>query len=185
MYKSGKNISFDDKLIKKSEFYKNKKVTRIDDININKILVSKKEPYGTKNWFKYFIGYNHNDVIRSLCVRLPQMTAYVRKFDENATLSFMANDKQILKNYNKIWEKFEKLLKVEFESKPVYGDNGKYLKTKIKIYAVKIITNFHNKKMPEEKIPCKCLSIIMLESVIKARNIRKDYTRKDKNGEPY
>ena len=44
MYKSGKNISFDDKLIKKSEFYKNKKVTRIDDININKILVSKKEP---------------------------------------------------------------------------------------------------------------------------------------------
>ena len=49
MYKSGKNISFDDKLIKKSEFYKNKKVTRIDDININKILVSKKEPYGTKN----------------------------------------------------------------------------------------------------------------------------------------
>ena len=113
------------------------------------------------------------------------MTAYVRKFDKNATLSFMANDKQILKNYNKIWEKFEKLLKIEFESKPASGDNGKYLKTKIKIYAGKMITNFHNKKMPKEKIPCKCLSIVMLESVIKARNIRKDYTRKDKNGEPY
>ena len=46
---SGKNINFDDKKIKKSEFYKNKKLKSIEDIDINKILVSKKEPYGTKN----------------------------------------------------------------------------------------------------------------------------------------
>ena len=52
------------KKIKKSKFYRNKKVSSIDDIDINKILVSKKEPYGTKNSFKYFIGYNNNDVIR-------------------------------------------------------------------------------------------------------------------------
>ena len=39
-----------------------------------------------KNSFKYFIGYNNNDVIRPLCVRLPQMTDYARKFDENATM---------------------------------------------------------------------------------------------------
>ena len=31
-----------------------------------------------------------------------------------------------------------------------------------------MITNFHNKKIPKEKAPCKCLSIIMLDSVIKA-----------------
>ena len=96
------------------------------------------------------------------------MTGYARNFDENATMSFMANDKQLLKNYNKIWEKVEKLLKIDFESKPVYGDDDKYIKTKIKIYADSIITNFHNKKMPKEKAPCKCLSIIMLDSVIKA-----------------
>ena len=69
---------------------------------INKILISKKEPYGTKDSFKYFIGYNDNDVIRSLCVRLPQMTGSARKYDENATISFRANDKQLLKNYNEI-----------------------------------------------------------------------------------
>ena len=46
---SGKNINFDDRNIKKSEFYKNKKVTKIDDIDVNKTLVSKKELYGTKN----------------------------------------------------------------------------------------------------------------------------------------
>ena len=64
--------------------------------------------------------------------------------------------------------KFEKLLKIEFESKTVYGDDGKYIKTKIKIYAGSMITNFHNKEMPKEKAPCKCLSIIMIDSVIKA-----------------
>ena len=60
------------------------------------------------------------------------------------------------------------LLKIDFESKPVYGDDDKYIKTKMKIYAVSIITNFYNKKMPKEKAPCKCLSIRMLDSVIKA-----------------
>ena len=62
----------------------------------------------------------------------------------------------------------ESLLNIGFESKPVYGDDDKYIKTKIKIYAKNTITNFHNKKIPKEKIPCKCLSIIMIDSVIKA-----------------
>ena len=132
---SGKNIYFDNKNIKKSKFYKNKKVTSIDDVDANKILVSKKEPYGTKYPFKYFIGYNDNDAIRPLCVRLPQMTGYARRFDENATLSFKANNKQLHENNNKIWEKAEKLLKIDFEYKPVYGDDEKHIKAKVKIYA--------------------------------------------------
>ena len=165
---SGKNINFEDKKIKKSEFDKNKKVFQIDNIDVNKILVSKKESYGIKNSFKYFIGYNDNDVIRLLCIRLPQMTGYAKKFDKNATMSFRVHNKQLLKNYNKMQEKIEKLMKIDFESKPVYGDDDKYIKTKIKIYAGSMITNFHNKEMPKEKAPCKCLSIIMLDSVIKA-----------------
>ena len=57
---------------------------------------------------------------------------------------------------------------IDFERKPVYANDDveKYIKTKI-IYAGSVITNFH-KKVPKEKIPCKCLSIIMLDSVIKA-----------------
>ena len=96
------------------------------------------------------------------------MAGYARRFDKNATMSFRANNKQLLKNYNKIWEKVEKLMKIDFESKPVYGDDDKYIKIKIKIYAGSMITNFHNKKTPKEKASCKCLSIIMLDSVIKA-----------------
>ena len=95
------------------------------------------------------------------------MTWYVRKFNENLTMSFRVKDKQPLKNYNKIWEKVEKLMKTDFESKPVYDDDDKYIKTKIKTYEKSIITNFHNKKSPKEKAPCKSLSIIRIDSVIK------------------
>ena len=165
---SGKNITFGEKKIKKSDFYKNKKTNNIEDIDVNNTLVSKKESYGNKNSFKYFIGYNDNDNIRPLCIRLPQMTGYARKFDENATMSFIVKDKQLLKNYTKIWEKIEKLMKINFESKPVYGDDDKYIKTKIKTYAKNTITNLHNKTIPKEKALCKSLSIIMIDSVIKA-----------------
>ena len=156
------------KKIEKSTFYKNKTINNIEEIDINNILVSKKEAYANKNSFKYFIGYNDNDVIRPLCIRLPQMTGYVRKFDENATMSFIVKDKKLLKGYTKVWETIEKLMNTNFESKPIYGYDNKYIKTKIKIYADSIITNFHNKRMPKEKAPCKCLSIIMIDSVVKA-----------------
>ena len=165
---SRKNINFDDKKIKKSTFYKNKIIKTIESIDVNNILVSKKETYGTKNSYKYFIGYNDNDIIRPLCIRLPQMTGYAKKFDENATLSFIVKNKQLLKISTKIWETIEKLMKINFGSNPVYGDDVKYIKTKIKTYAGYITTNFNNKKMPKEKAPCKCLSIIMIDSVIKA-----------------
>ena len=79
---SGKNISFDDKKIRKSDFYKNKKINKIDDINVNNMLVSKKEPCGTKNSFKYFIGYKDNDIIRPLCIRLPQMLENLMKIQQ-------------------------------------------------------------------------------------------------------
>ena len=59
-------------------------------------------------------------------------------------------------------------MRIDFESKPVYGDDDKYIKTKITIYADSIVTNFHNKKIPKEKSPCTCLSIIVLDSLIKA-----------------
>ena len=52
MRMSGKNVNFVDKKIKKSDFYKNKKVAKIDDIDVNKILVSKEEAHGTKKSFK-------------------------------------------------------------------------------------------------------------------------------------
>ena len=104
---NGKSINFNDKKIKKSNFYnKNKKIFNADDIDANKILVSKKEQYGKHNSSKYFLGYNDNGVIRPLYLFISQTTGYINKFDKNEiTISLMIKDIQPLKNYNKIWKK--------------------------------------------------------------------------------
>ena len=97
------------------------------------------------------------------------MTGYVRKFEGNTIMFFKISDRQLLKNLNQMCKRVEKLLKIEFDSKPVYGDNHKYIKTKLKIYAGSMITNFQSKKISKEKAPCNCLLMIMLDSVTKAK----------------
>ena len=54
---NGKSINFEDKQINKSTFNKDKKLFNIHDLDVNKILVSKKESYFTKNSLKYFSLY--------------------------------------------------------------------------------------------------------------------------------
>ena len=69
-------------------------------------------------------------------------------------------------------KKMEKLMGKDFNTKPTYGDDEKYIKTKIKSYEDNITTNFYHKKgskkVPKEKIPHKCLSIIILDSILYA-----------------
>ena len=91
-------INFDDKKINKSNFYKNIKLLNIQDLDVNKILVSKKEPHDTKNSLKYFIRYNDDDAIRPLCITLPQMIGYAKSFDANMTMSSKVSDNQLLKS---------------------------------------------------------------------------------------
>ena len=76
---NGKNINFDNKISRNA---KNKKIFNRDDIDVNKILASKKEQYGVYNSFKYFTGYNDNNVIRPLYLELSEMTGYTNKFEK-------------------------------------------------------------------------------------------------------
>ena len=93
-----------------------------------------------------------NTLLDTLCIKLPQMTGYVRKFEVNTTMSFNISNKQLLKKYNQIWKIVEKLFKIEFDSKPVYGDNDKHRKTNINIHAASFITNFQSKMKMENLI---------------------------------
>ena len=74
------------------------RLLKIGDIDLNTIIVSKKEHYGKKSSFKYFIGYDDNDDIRPLCIKLPQMIGYAKYFDSNKTMSFKVIVKKLLKN---------------------------------------------------------------------------------------
>ena len=166
---SGENINFGDKKLKTGDFQKNKKVTEIGNIDVNKILVSKEESHDKKNSFKYLIGYNDHDVFRPLCIKLPQMISYVNCFESNMTMSFKISDIKLLKKYNHIWKKVKSLLKKKLDSEPVYGHNDKYIKTKIKIYGGDVNTNFQGKELPNENTSHKCLSLITLDFFVKVK----------------
>ena len=101
---SGKSIIFDDKMINKSNFYKSEKL-KINDIYANRILVSEKEPYGRKRSFRHFIGYNDNNDIRPLCIKLLQMIHFSKDLDCYKTMSFNLGDKKLLKCIPKYGEK--------------------------------------------------------------------------------
>ena len=88
------------------------------------------------------------------------MIGYVKCFDSNKTMFFKDNDNNLLKKYTKIKKEISSLIDVEFNSESVYGDNDKYIKTKIKTYRHEITTNFQDKKIPKENASYKCLSLI-------------------------
>ena len=69
---------------------------------LREMKLMKKEPYGTKNSLKYFIGYNDDGVIRPLFINLPQIIGYVKHFDSNKTMSFEVSDNKLLKKCTKI-----------------------------------------------------------------------------------
>ena len=120
---NGPSINFDDKKIKNT-FYRSRKPFSVNDIDVDKILISKKVAYGTKNWRKYFIGYiDEDNVIKPLYLKLPQMIGYLKEFDDSIPMSLRIDD-------SKIWRTTRGLLGIEFDSEPVYGDTDSYIKTK-------------------------------------------------------
>ena len=75
----------------------------MNDIDVNKIVISEEVVYGTKNSYKYFIGYiDEDDVIIPLLLKLPQMIGYLKKFDDSMTMSLRLDDSKLLQKYCKI-----------------------------------------------------------------------------------
>ena len=95
------------------------------------------------------------------------MISYFKNFDDSMTMSLRADDSKLFKKYCKIWKTIRSLLGIEFDSEPVYGDTDSYIKTKIKMYDNRMNTNFQGKEVPKVDASYKCLSLIMLDSVVK------------------
>ena len=147
---SEKTINFGDKKINKRDFYNNKKQFNIEDIDINKILISKPETY-ENNMRKYIIGYNDN-TINPLQLFLPKMTDYLNIFKDGARkMSFFTDNNEFLERYMTIWEKISDLVNKKFDTDPIY--NNKYINTKIRSYNNDIKTNFRNIDNKNNKLP--------------------------------
>ena len=122
--------------------------------------------------FKCFIGYiNETDAFPiPLRIKIPQMNGYVKYFNDNKCMNLLVHDDEVLKKYNKIWDKISNLLKKGVNSETVYND--KYIKIKIKIHNYRINTNFQGNKIPKDNECSACLSVVLLDSVV---NVDKKY----------
>ena len=144
----------------------------IDKVDIKRIVLPKKDLYGKKSSFKYFIGYiNETDAFSvPLYIKLPRMNGYAKYFNDNKFINLLVHDKELRKKCNAICGKINNLSKKEFDREPGY--DNKYIKTKIAICNKEINTNFYDNKIPEDDESCTFLSVISLDSIA---NVDKKY----------
>ena len=162
---SSQKIKFGDKEIDKKEFCLSKQAISLNSVDLSKIVVSSKWKISDAR-YKYFCGYINNDVIQPLCVILPQMSGYIKYFDDGGkNLSFVTDDKEVFKKYNEIWEVVRKLLKLKFTVSHIRDD--KYIIAKLKIFKNVNMTTFTNNVIPEENTNYTCISAIDIDSVLK------------------
>ena len=106
-------LNFGDIEVSKKEFYEGKKAIKLSSVDVNKVVVSNKVK-GNNETSKIFIGYiDHIDVI-PLCVVLPQMSGWIKYFENGGkNMSFKIDDELVYAKYNSIWNKIKDLLHSE------------------------------------------------------------------------
>ena len=163
---NSQKIKFGDKEINKKRFYSSKKAILLDSVDLNKTVVSNRWKLNDIT-YKYFCGYLNNDVFHPLCVILPQMSGYIKHFDNGGkNMSFVTDDKKVYEKYDEIWNVVKSLLKLKFAASPTRHD--KYILAKLKIFKKKNITTFNNNNIaPEEKSHYICIPAIDIDSVLK------------------
>ena len=107
---SERTLKFDENVVNKKDFHASKEAVSLDSVESSKIPVSDKFKH-SENGSKFFIGYLHDDdVIRPLCIVLPQMSGYIKYFGNGRkNMSFSIEDERVYLKYTKIWNKIKKI----------------------------------------------------------------------------
>ena len=162
---SEKTLKFDNIRVNKKEFHKSKQPIDLDLVNVDQIVVSDKFKH-SDDGFKYFIGYKEGEIVKPLCIILPQMTGYIKYFENGGkNMSFVIKDDDVLDKYNEIWDKIKGTLSIKFHSTPVYDE--KYIKAKVKKFSGVIKTNFLGDEVPKENEHYTCIACITTDSVMR------------------
>ena len=114
MEKLKPHSKMDKKIVKSEiedwEFCRYKSPILINNKDINKIVVSKKVPFGEED-SKYFIGYKDNEEIRPLCIFFPEMSIYKRCSDKTKCMYFLIKDEKMFDKYMTISKKVNNIIK--------------------------------------------------------------------------
>ena len=87
---------------------------------VDQIVVSDKFKHNNEN-FKYFIGYQEGETVKPLCIILPQMSGYIKYFENGGKkMSFLIKDDEVLEKYEQIWDVIKNKLDIKFHSEPIY-----------------------------------------------------------------
>ena len=168
---SEKTLQFNNIRVNKKEFQKSKQPIDLDLVTLDQIVVSDKFRH-SDNGFKYFTGYQEDEIIKPLCIILPQMIGYIKYFKNGGkNMSFMVKDDSVLNKYNEIWDKIKEKLNIKFHSMPVYDQT--YIKAKVREFDGVIKTNFLGDEIPKENIHYTCIACITIDSVMKTE--KKNY----------
>ena len=133
-------------------------------VDLDLIVVSHKFKHNNEG-FKYFIGYLKGEIIKPLCIILPQMSGYIKYFEKGRkNMFFLIKDDEVWDKYDKIWDVIKNKLNIKFHSEPVY--EYKYLKAKVREFNGEIKTNFLNNDMPKVNMYYSCIAYITIDSVI-------------------
>ena len=162
---SEKTLKFDNIRVNKKEFHKSKQPINLDLVNVDQIVISDKFKH-SDDGFKYFIGYKEGEIVKPLCIILPQMTGYIKYFENGGkNMSFVIKDDDVLDKYNEIWDKIKETLSIKFHSMPVYDE--KYIKAKVREFNGVIKTNFLGDEVPKENEHYTCIACITIDSVMR------------------
>ena len=162
---SEKTLKFNNIRLNKKEFHKSKQPIDLNSVNIDQIVVSYKFKHRDEG-FKYFIGYQEGKIGKPLCIILPQMSGYIKYFENGGkNMSFFVRDDSVLDFYNKIWDKIKEKLNIKFHSKSVYDET--HTKVKARELDGKIKTNFLGNEVPKENMHYTCIACIIIDSVMK------------------
>ena len=162
---SEKTLKFNNIKINKKEFHKSKQAIDLDSVTTDKIVVSDKFRHSEKG-YKYFIGYQEDEIIRPLCIILPQMNGYIKYFENGGkNMSLSIKNNEVWEKYEDIWNVIKNKLNIKFHSQPIY--ENKYLKAKVREFDGSIKTNFLGNNVPKENTYYTCIACITLDSVIK------------------
>ena len=139
---------FNDIAVNKKDFYASKKEIPLNSVKTNKTAISCRVKHNDDS-NKYFSGYLHDDgVIRPLCVILPQMSGYIKYFENGEkNMSFKIEEESVYLKYTEIWNKIKSILNVKFHSQPIFDD--KYIKTKVKTFNNTINTLLSGDETPK------------------------------------
>ena len=159
-----KALKFNNIRVNKKKFHMSKKPIVLMSVNIEQIVVSDKFNH-INNGSRYFIGYQEGEIVKPLCIILPQMSGYIKYFEYGSpNMSFLIKDDEVGEKYEQIWDVIKNKLKIKFHSEPVY--EYKYLKTKVKEYDGVIKTNFLDNDVPKENKHYTCIACITIHSVM-------------------